>query len=98
MFLGVPGIGKVASGMTQSGQRMSFTVFESQAQLEAARSIICARLADMDDRRGQLLEASAIARPITEAEYVAQLLLSLPLCQHNDLSGTWQVGTGCRLP
>ncbi len=70
MFLGVPGISHVASGMTQGGQKMSYTVFDSQAQLEAARDMIKARLADIGDRKGHLLEADAIARPITEAKCV----------------------------
>ena len=68
MFLGVPGIRNIAAGLTKSGEKMSYTVFESQAKLDAARDLIRARLTEMKDPAGQLLEADAIAHPISEAE------------------------------
>ncbi len=68
MFLGVPGIRNIASGMTKTGQKMSYTVFESQAKLETARDPIKARLAEMKDPASQLLEGPAVATAINDTE------------------------------
>ena len=65
MFLGIPGITNVASGMTAEGERFSYTIFDSQIKLEAARAAIMTRLADVD-MSGRLLEADKVVQPIKE--------------------------------
>lgn len=68
MFLGIPGIRNITSGMTQKGEKMSYTVFDTLAKLEAAKEPISMRLAEMGDPAGKLLEANDVARCITDAE------------------------------
>lgn len=60
MFLGIPGISCVASGMTEAGRKFSFTVFETHRQLAEAKEQIIRRLTDIDPS-GHLLEGEQVA-------------------------------------
>ncbi|KAK9826590.1 hypothetical protein WJX74_004519 [Apatococcus lobatus] len=63
MFLGIPGITNVASGMTEAGKKFSYTVFETARQLAEAREHISKRLTDVDSS-GYLLEGEKVASTI----------------------------------
>ena len=63
MFLGIPGITNVASGMTEAGSKFSYTVFGTHAQLSEAKALIQGRLRDIDPA-GSLLEGHQVAQPI----------------------------------
>ena len=63
MFLDVPGTVRVASGMTEDGQKFSYALFSSMAELGAARQIVKDHLA-ANQTSGKLLACNEIARPI----------------------------------
>lgn len=65
MFLGIPGITSVASGMTEAGKKFSYTVFESIKELSVAKDQIDGRLKDIDPT-GSLLEGDQVVRIIDD--------------------------------
>ena len=63
MFLEVPGTIRVASGMTEDGQKLSYAIFSSMAELGAAKPMVKDHLALLGSS-GKLLVCEEIARPI----------------------------------
>lgn len=65
MFLGIPGVTNVASGMTEDGKKFSYTVFESIKELAVAKDQINGRLKDIDST-GSLLEGDQVVHAIDD--------------------------------
>ncbi|KAK9826681.1 hypothetical protein WJX74_009673 [Apatococcus lobatus] len=72
MFLGIPGITNVASGMTEAGRKFAYTLFDSQRELAEARDTIKGRLTDVDPA-GDLLEGDQVAHPIGSVRHTMNL-------------------------